>query len=481
MIIDLNDRRLIEMSVRILAFCRRSFGKCVEDVAFWIGGKGYVRFAIRGNPWLLYRCLISRTPIYQRAFSLELVAAAALGVKQRTNSGWPSPQFSSGGSMCLAEFFEMMDLIISSALSASGIDAEASLTVMPYPGVPMTLSAEPIPYFSVRERGVVRKASAPRWVGPPVSVNIDGRGYRERMSVNLCLIARNAKPLDGAASLYAVSGSGSARGTVIMAAHSTNDALLSEQAEKGIESCGGFLYPSISVGSVPASNFGPISIIFDPRLILKDLSPFRKTRSRDVPPDTILYLTDSWTPDTNEILGNYSAKAFIELSGNEDFSSYYRPEGTLYALGPIGFASAPISGEVVRIDSTKKMIDAVRRRMNIWKDQSYEDFVATRSKASNEHHYGYLEAKAISVIPISWASAVVAPDYQCDRIASYLSQFGFSGASIPLRLSPDEERVFSDNNNRQADHDDWIRLRYSWRVSRAVVEVGDRYGSAFSL
>lgn len=457
--------------MRLYVFLRKAFGPCIEDVILWVSEDGSsATYAIRGAPWRLYRCILAKSPIYQRGHSMEMLAAGSLGVKQHMRGGYPSPQFSGGDSMSIAEFFEMMDGILYAALSDHVEDPGVSLTMLPYPGVPMTLRAEPIPYFSVKEKGGgFFNPKTPRWVGPETLVNIEFQDEMRR-TANLCLIARTAAPVPWPLATHAVQSRGRARDTIAIVAHSSDESILSEQAEKGIDVCGGLIYPSLSVGTIPASNFGPISIIFDPRVVLRDLSPFRNQRSQ-IPPDVILYMSDQWTPNTNEIFSNYAAMTFLELSGNADFSNYYRPEKVLYSLGPMNLARPGAGDSVEVIDTVAAMFREIQNRMRIWKDQGYQSFLKTLESATGHAHYGYLEAKVISVLPLTAASALVAPSHRIGAISSYMSQFGFRGTLIPMELTKEEHDVFYEERGSDFEQD-WIRLRYAWKVSRAVVAEG---------
>jgi hypothetical protein len=478
---DMSDRNLIELCARLFIFFKRSFGSCVEDVIFWFrDGSQVPAFAIRGNPWMIYKRILSRFPLYQRQHSLEITLATTLGIEQNLISNGRyvvgvSPQFSSGGDLSVPEFFEMIEGMISEVLGGNGYDTSRHpphVTIIPYPGIPMTSDAMPIPFFSLAKKSVQRDRQ-PRWVGPKIEASIGFGSVQKYRSVNLCMISRTARQLHEQAYAYAVSPKrGKSPETTVLVTHSSSEDLLSDQAENGIESCGGLLYPSFAVGTIPASNFGPICLVLDPRLVLKDLSPFRKG-SPNTPPDSILYRTDSWTPTMSEFLGSYSARAFMELSGNEDFSNYYRNEKAIYSLGPFNMAS-DASGEVVEVTTVTEMNRIVSRRSQVWKDKSYEQFFASLNSIPDADHYGYLEAKSISVIPISWVSVVAAPAHIADRVASYLSKFGFRGISIPMSLDADEQNAFYGDGHNEGSRDDWARLKYAWRVSRAVQDTGLR-------
>lgn len=477
------DKRLIEIAVRIFVFLKRSFGKCIEDVCVWFDTHNPLpQFGIRGNPWLLYKGMLSRFPLYQRDHSMELTISGVLGIDQKpVYSGkrmvGVSPQFSSGDSLEICEFFEMFERMLSDVLAEMGYQTDSyttRLTIIPFPGVPMTMNAKTLPFFSIRSKRVEHPPT-PRWV-VPIADSKDSYGQPSSApSVNLCMISRTARNLYEEPYAFAVRPpQGRSPATFVMVAHSSDEDLFSDQASAGIESCGGLLYPSLSVGSIPASNFGPISLVFDPRLVLKDLSPFRKgDGARSTPPDTILYRTDSWTPTQAEFVGSYAARAYVELSGNENYANYYRPAKALYSLGPFGMASDP-EGEVIEITSSQEMCSVVNQRMKIWRDQSYEQFLKTRHNVETKHHYGYLEAKLISVLPLSWVSVVVAPSDVADRIGSYLSHFGFKGRVIPMALSHEEYEVFYGKRSTGDIHfADWVRLRYAWKVSEAVRATGE--------
>lgn len=435
-----------------------------------------------GKPWMLYRGMLSKFPLYQRHHSTEISLADALGVQQRVFEidGVVSavyPTFSDGRELSMWSFFAMCQEIIAEALLSFGYKTEGyqtRLTVIPFPGVPMSSSGDALPYFSHRSNSVCASRT-PSWV-VPASESKDAYGRPSGLpSVNLCMISRTAKPLHGAPSTFAVRPQrGSKPETLLMVAHSSDEELLSDQAESGIESCGGMLYPSLSVGTIPASVFGPICLIFDPRLVLKDLAPFRASDSPDAPPDTLVYKMDAWTPVMSEFVGSYASRAFFELSGNDDFSHPQRPQNALYSLGPFRMASDE-SGlhEEYPITTTTELCDVVNQRSEVWRDQTFESFKKSMSTIADGDRDLYLEAKAISVLPVSWVTAVAAPAHVANRVAGYLSKFGFRGVAVSMDLDEREERAFyAESGDADPRFEEWVRLRYGWRVSRAIRETG---------
>lgn len=461
--IDLH-RKELEFAVRLLSYGRNMFGRAIEDVFAW-RVKHTTVFAFRGSPWDIVNRVLGSFPIRERRpHGIEMLAARILGVEQRIEHGHPSPQFtSSGEELSQAEFFEMLEGIGASFIEMDGSQV-CSVTILPYPGVPMTRDGQTLSYFSAAEKKWIVAGSKPRWVIARDPSKLTPEEKRETtQSVDWCKLARTATmPAD----FHQRFGYAYADGFALIAAHSVGEALFEEEANKGISRCGGLIFPSLSVGAVPASNFGMISIVFDPRTVLNSLSPFRLKRG--TPPDFVVYETDTWTPNTREILGSYSRRTFLELSGNEEFSSYYRQPGALLSLGPWSFASnqrsAPLRSVEEVIREAKKRARAWPRGMTLHElEQKKAEFIGKKEQ------YGYLEAKALGVVPIAWASAVAAPRRLLSRTVRYLERFGFSGDAIEVPVSKADQGLlvsYSVDNSARADI---ARMEYAWRVSDAIL------------
>lgn len=458
------NQKEIELAARLYVYARRMFGKKIEDVILWRHERG-LSFALRGNGWNIAKILSSFPRRQYRMHEIELIAAASLGVKQKIDSrGFPSPQFTSGSlDMSTGEYFEMLD-----SISVEFLDFDPSrllsVTCLPYPGVPMTKQGKTLPYFSVAKKRMIEPSATPRWV-------IDNTRYTDfsmneqkpsGKSVDLCLIARTAEAPPHVARRF---GYAIRKHTPLLFAHSVNEALFTKEAREGLERCGGLIFPSLSVGVVPASNFGTISMIFDPRTVIHSLAPYRKRRSS--PPDFMLYETDTWTPGTSELLGSYAKETFDELSGNADFSSYYRKEGVLRSIGPWGLSN---DAGTRTIHSVSEMFRVAQRRAKAWpRGLSEEQFHArVQQYAGSKEQYGYLEAKALCTVPIGWLSAVAAPRSLLRRTVAHLRSLGFEGSAIEVPLSAEEDRALDPQFIVHNEATDQLRFEYAWRVSDAV-------------
>jgi hypothetical protein len=103
------DAVSIEFSVRLMAYMRHQFGDVIDDVLAWRRGH-HVFFAIRSHPWNVVKRIYRRFPVKESVpHQTEIVAARFLGVKQNKGNRWVSPQFTSGGTVHIAEFFEMLE------------------------------------------------------------------------------------------------------------------------------------------------------------------------------------------------------------------------------------------------------------------------------------------------------------------------------------------------------------------------------------
>jgi hypothetical protein len=339
-----------------------------------------------------------------------------------------------------------------------------TVTILPYPGVPMTRSGETLPYFSVAKNRMVPAGPRPRWaIERDMSLASEQEQRETTMSVDWCKLARTAKmPAD----FHQRFGYAVVDGTPLIMAHSTDESLFSKQAKNGIGRCGGLIFPSLSVGVVPASNFGPICLVFDPRTVLNSLAPYRK--SLGTPPDFVVYETDTWTPNTKDILGSYSSRTFLELSGNEEFSNYYRQEQALLSLGPWMLGS---NQQSPRLRSVFEVAKEARARAAKWpRGMSIEDIEQRRAKYfGKKEQYGYLEAKSLGVVPVAWASAVAAPSHLLWKVVRYLSQFGFEGTAIEVPMSREDLIAIDPKTIEHKAKTDLVRMEYAWRVHDAVM------------
>lgn len=254
-----------------------------------------------------------------------------------------------------------------------------------------------------------------------------------------------------------------------------------EQNAAHINACGGLLFPSLAVGSIPAANFGPFIMVADVGLLLRSLTPYRQ-RNRRVP--AYVYDTDVWTMTTGTFFKEAAVSAFEQLSGRSDWMYYLDMN-----IWPLGAPQAPeVHGPGIgnRIHKVPKLLKEVRQRTEIYRRglspeearEIFERHPVSESKA----RYPYLEAKANGVMPMDSFPLAVAPAQGAERFAGFLDQVGFSGRLLTVELPAQVAEVMDpewapanmDWEQRNALQG-WANLEYGWHVADAILDAGRKF------
>ena len=215
-----------------------------------------------------------------------------------------------------------------------------------------------------------------------------------------------------------------------------------DTAIEGIKRCGGLLFPSLSVGPVPASNFGPVSLIGRLGLVLNSLRPYKKPRKIL----SWVYDTDAWTGGTGDFMNAIAVKLFDEFHGHESYE-YNEYGAAIWALGPPRPAPGGADPGKLSLETTKALGAAILRRMRPFeRDLSESEFKAlTESLAGTGRQYGYCEAKVREVVRLDEFPYMVAPESMRATVKTFVSGVGYRGKvlfvkwDIPDRDSGDRE------------------------------------------
>lgn len=476
----------IEVAVRLKLLMDGLFPKAVDDVLCWHRGSRVV-YGFRGRGWDLYRRFMVRFPIQAREpHGLERRSAAYMGIQQKVtvhgHRVYLSPQFGSDGETYLQEFFTMLQDMVSFALyGESDGDLYPSVTVLPYPGEPLDADALPLPYFSAAKRKFVQPArKRPFWVlarSPEESPELG------RWTVNFCAIARGTPGEENGVRLGTLRVAHGKKTATMMLAHSIS----LEEIEEGlfrprVKSCGGMLYPSLSLGPLPATNFGEVVLVFDPRMVRAALGSQASLLRRDVPPDLSIYDSDAQTVDAVGLDKRYGALAYKELAGQRT-NLVEVEDRRILSLGPM---LSEGTGEVYATDVEPIHSASALAKVSLQKESFYRSIadakdpgpLVARSMDSTFYRYGYLEAKSSTVVSLKNVVAIVAPNQRAVRAGELLAPLGFEGVAIGLPMSAERERLFIggkggvDDPWGQIGRDDPVsvqaRVRYGFEIRDLV-------------
>lgn len=469
------EARIAQSALRLRALINKLFPKAADDVIAYVLGRR-VTFALRGSGWNLYRHFTLRFPYPQRQHEIEHLCATALGVEQRVSlrDGWReelSPQFGDRGPISLMGFHQILGQILGASL---GDEDDVTLTILPFPGEPLDGDALPVPFFSAaRKRWEVPARARPAWVlerGDPLSRRAGGR-----WAVNICAIAARSEGFVDRGRIGVMRARSGRRSRDLILAHSIRATqILSAAFLERMRSCGGLLYPSLSVGTAPATRFGEVVLVFDPRLLLESLGTSEsKVFARREPPALSLYDSNAKTVEENALQGAYGESLFAELSGRRwSLSEFEDP--TVYALGPMlrtgeGSASAV---DVEPVFTAKAMAKLALQKGLLWEEiASAKDPgpIALRAQRSNFDMHNYLEAKASTVVSAANIVAIVAPNGLAEAVGQALAPLGFQGLALDVPMSGAEETALSeavyDVFDPQATQ---LRIRYGLEVTKIV-------------
>lgn len=343
---------------------------------------------------------------------------------------------------------------------AHGIEmpfSETSMTLIIDPGYPWPEDDHPGLVYWSSKQGRLIEAERPGWLMP---VEKDDGSGKTRLGVNPCRVFP-AEPVEPWA-LWA-----KAAKQDLIVAHSMS--LLApgegfrfhkqmDMAIEGIRSCGGLLFPSLSVGPVPASNFGPITLVGHMGMVLDGLRPF-KERGTDA--TSWVYAHDAWTTSTRELMSNVAVRLFDELHGHEDYAYGYH----IWSIGPPSeWFGGPSEGSSP-LHTFSELLKAVKRRSSVFKREiTREQFAAVNEAVQGTvDKYAYSEAKARRVLAINEFPALVAPDTLGAQVRAFAKGVGYKGKIV---LLPDTLDVTRDDE--PSEDSDYKRFQWSWLVADAV-------------
>lgn len=327
-----------------------------------------------------------------------------------------------------ADFFERMG----SELGIPGVD-NVSVTAIPLPGYPWP-TANGF-YYSAKTNRAVASPQPPWLTEVPAERDADGPRYEP--GVDLC---RFHAPVDPTERWRASSVPDATRVEFENGAHAIVTHSMGNQggrdwqaAAQGVRACGGFLWPSLAIGEVPASSFGAATLVAKVDVGLLAVKPF-KPRGVDV---ARVYETDAWTWTLGQILGSGQRIAFEQLHGHARYM--YTLENNLMVLGPPEGDGIDSSVDIRVIETVSSLAREVKRRGKFFPAgvsvvQQAKNFMATRY---SPQRYGYLEVKSNLNVAVSAFPIAVGADFIFeDGFNRFLDEIGFNGKRLVIPTSP---------------------------------------------
>lgn len=318
--------------------------------------------------------------------------------------------------------------------------------------------AQPFVYWSAKKKALV-SPERPGWL---IEVEDESEGPAKMvLGVNPCLVFP-AQPRTEDWPVWA-----RAKGTDIIVAHSmllpadTRSAHLPASyryqeltpAIEGVRSCGGLLFPSLSYGPLPASNFGPLTLVGHMGLVLDGLRPYKK---RGVDPAAWVYEHDAWTIKTRELMTGVAKRIFSEMHGHEDYVYGHN----LWTLGPPAELFGGPSQGSRPIRTVAQLVAVAKRRGRVFdRSMTREEFEETNERVSGTvDKYAYGEAKGRRVISLDEFPFFIGPEHQRRQMEAFASGVGYRGKLVTL----DDPVGISENST------DYEMFRWSCIVADAV-------------
>lgn len=452
----------------------------VRDVVAWLDPDP--RFA-----WVMPPEKLARVLGGSGDFHMPVVGAQAARAFRR--HGGEAAIFEYEYQMVAGDFLDRVPSALpewpSDTLNEHGYPPHALVTFIPEPGYPWPVDQ----YYSARRDRWLR-SERPPWILSERIVD-EARGI-DSFGVDLCrLFEPEASHKTGAV----LGRYGKRSGDVFMATHAmrmhADSRDWTERAAESVKQCGGLLFPSLAVGPVPATNFGPCILIADVGIVVNSLKPLR---ARGASSSVHVFDTDAWTGRSSEFLRDAAISAFEQLHGHSDYVRTY--DLNVWSLGPPGESySGP--AEANRLDRVAQLKRELAERFRIWR-RGLEPAEIGRMEdaiALTKARYGYLEAKVTGVLPVREFPVAVAPKGQSDEFERFLGVTGFAGDLLRVEL-PDELRqifqfeggplpramsaaleVFFDPEDTETSAFDkerlirtWADLQYGWHVHDVVRE-----------
>ena len=324
------------------------------------------------------------------------------------------------------------------------------VSLMPLEGSPWNYDDDETSYYNAKNKKIL-KTARPTWL-TTVQIYDESGKQVEAVAADLCqIIDQVTVPGEFVAGAFQ-------RGydNLVLFTHCINFNRVDEVAmAEFIRECGGFLFPSLAVGPLPAANFGPVCLVFDPFVVLQSQKPYKKRRGRW---PIVTYTTDVWSGTMYEFLGEAPVEMFEQLTGHSGDFTYYA-DRVFWVLGPrVLLDRGPAVAKIVK--NTKQLRAQLKRRGRIWKRGLDKEKLEEQLSVLTEDRYPYLEAKSNSIVSPSAITACVYPVDMEEQVSRYLELIEFQGVKVPLDVEYDpydQEKVYA----------------WSWAIHDAIDNLGE--------
>lgn len=427
----------------------------VTDVYCW-SEEHRDRFAFTGDGEKISRYWMDDEHPALSGPAIDRALTAVFGLKSKRTAGGYATIFGDERHLSMSDFFDRLSGSVLFDVVPEQKRDGFSVGMMPEPGYPWPVEGE---YYSA-VHDEMRSSDRPAWLTEITDRDVVEQAHARAggavYGVNPCVVFPSDETKCQRRELLARF----SKGGSFMVAHSMGfrktDYKSLAYAIDGIKSCGGLLFPSLSVGEIPASNFGHVSLIAPVDLVIASLRPYR-ARGR-LP--CWVYDGDAWTVTAGEMMKSVAVRLFDELHGNEDwiYGSHMWTIGPPQTIGSDDFRGEPV-------DTMAQLSRVVRDRVKHWsRKQTMKQLDKTWQKIqATKHQYGYSEAKAREVVDINEFPLLVAPKHLAAEVEKFVAGVGYEQQvelvdASDLRLGDDEPEEVKR----------WAEVQWAWRVRDEV-------------
>jgi len=227
-----------------------------------------------------------------------------------------------------------------------------------------------------------------------------------------------------------------------------------KEAGETVRACGGMLYPSIALGQVPATIYGPLVLCASVATVLGGMRPYKARGTWPV----VTYSSDAWTVTTQTVVTRGSVEMFGELTGNRDMGFHDQ----FWVLG------APVEWDedVQIVASTKALATKLLGRARRWRrGMSEAELDAARQRKGDG--FPYLEAKVNGRVSMACFPLAVLPKSLRAPSMTFLRAAGFTGDVVEIAVSP---KMVEAVHEGQSD----VTWEYAWIVREAVLAYAEQ-------
>lgn len=497
--------KAVEAAKLLKVFCDHVFGnRTVLDVYLWDTGKE-LKYACIGHGHKLTNAfrlgndekgdsLASKWPInrgHNRSGNgyLETIAGQFFGDEHGHNGYWHDDKIYP---------HDILSGLAANIRHYLGVDEEEitiEVILMPIQGRPWW--GTPGAFYSVKSKGWL-PAEKPSWEIGPVEVQVSGE-YKNVMVADLCKVSPRLEPKEGwDRSVYLPSGKD--RIIFTHSFHLENHPDSEEDLDAAIQiaSCGGLLYPSIAIGTMPAHDFLGATLFLSPWSVMDGV--------RDKDSRTKVYNTDAWTPTTRGLITEYAYRWYQELCGLQDSQDYMYNWWNFFMSDGLNEDYTNDSGaaeSTMLIKKESQVLKAASRRAKSWplekmkKDidvakliQKNEAPVVSRYRPDelvrSPEFYPFLEAKMSYVVTFGCVMFAAVPDYKEKLYRRFLASAGYKGPFVVYETTQRERDALERKNRNIKDvpaefrnlglgdwetvklYDDTERLKLSVKVAKTI-------------